>query len=75
MALHEVLIYVFKKLFIRNIIRKSVSIMDRDQDQHFVRPDLGLNCLADVTSRQRTNSVINNVDSDQLLSGYACLQL
>ena len=45
--------------------------MERDQDQHFVRPDLGLNCLADDTSRQRANSVENNVDSYQLLSGSA----
>ena len=58
----------FQKKSLRNTIRVS-NILDPDQAQHFVGPDLGPNCLqrlsADDTSRQRVN-----------ISGYfLCLQI
>ena len=53
----------FSKLtFLKNyfmIYHFCVNSLDPDQDQHFVGPDLGPNCLqslsADDTSRQRVN--------------------
>ena len=53
-------INIFKKSS-RNTIRVSISL-DPDQAQHFVEPDLGLNCLqkisADDTSKQRVEQGI-----------------
>ena len=40
--------FVLKKKSFMNTIRLSNSL-DPDQDQHFVGPDLGLNCLQRLT--------------------------
>ena len=57
------LIFVFKisKISFRNTIRVSNSL-DPDQASHFVKSDLGLNCLqrssAEDTSKQRVKNII-----------------
>ena len=52
----------FLKKYFRNSISLS-NILDPDQARHFVRPDLGPNCLqrlsADNASRQRVEGVRN----------------
>ena len=51
-----------KFFFLKNSFRNTIKVsnsLDPDQAGHFVRPDLGPNCLqslsADDTSRQRVN--------------------
>ena len=54
---------IFPKSSFRNTIRVP-NILDPDQARHFVRLDLGPNCLqrlsADDTSRQRVNTISQN---------------
>ena len=59
---NQQLLSFFQGIHVQGIIRVTNGL-DPDQDQHFVEPDLGSNCLqrlsADGIGRQRVNSFKN----------------